>query len=204
VSKWLVIDASIAHDARPGKLKFINFFNTLEIVKKLGYCVVMTPFISEEWRHVGSEYALLWRSEMISMGRLGIIDAVTIKGTCICLNGAIHSETCMQEMLKDFPLIIAALNKDKIIISKDDAARKFFADASHHIIEMKIIMWVNPNRDEEKPIQWLEAGAENEAFRQLGHFFDDRKIKNTLLPEEILFETFLFETNPTSSGDIVD
>lgn len=189
--KWLVIDASIAHDAKPGKLECINFFNTLYLVKELGYYIVMTPFISDEWVHVASTYALLWRSEMASIGRLRIIEAVVIKETCLCLKGAIHNEKCMEEMLKDFPLIIAALIKDKIIISKDDAARRFFADASNHITEMKIITWVNPSHDDEKSIKWLEAGAENETFRQLGHYFDNRRIKSNQSPEGAILASLL-------------
>lgn len=113
MSKWLVIDASIAHDAKPTKSGYSDCFNILELIKKLEYYIVMTPFISDEWTYVGSHYALLWRSEMMSMGRLRIINAVTIKSTCVCLNGAIHSEKCLKEMLKDFPLVVAALKKIK-------------------------------------------------------------------------------------------
>ena len=192
--KWLVIDASVAHDAKSAKSGCINCFNILELTKKLGYYVVMTPFISKEWTYVGSQYALTWRGEMISKGRLRVINFVTIKKNCTCLNGAIHSEKCLREMLKDFPLIIAALKTDKTVISKDDAARRLFADASNHIIEMKIIAWVNPSHDEERSIHWLEAGAENETRRQLSHFFDNRKIRSITSPDEAVFEMFFAET----------
>jgi hypothetical protein len=201
MSKWLVIDASVAHDAQPKKSfpKFIKCYMFLELTKTLGFHVVMTPFIRKEWDHVASQYALIWRGEMISRGRLHVITDVTIKKTCLCLKGTAHNdERCMDEMLKDYPLIIAALKKDKVIISVDDTARRLFADASDLVIEMKIIVWVDPSRDEESPIRWLGAGAEDESHRLLGHFFDARRGNSSLPIDSTVFETFFAEACPNT------
>jgi hypothetical protein len=173
MQKWLVIDASVAHDASPTRSipRCMNCYEVLELVKTQGYFVVMTPFILEEWDHEQSLYALTWRGEMTSRRRLRVIDAVTIKDTCLCIRDAVPDKVCMKEMIKDFPLIMAALKKDRIVISLDKLARKYFARASEIIIEIKSIVWIDPDREEDKSVYWLKDGAKPEIERQLGHFF---------------------------------
>ena len=39
---------------------------------------------------------------------------------------------------------------------------------SGKIREIQIVVWVNPTRKEESPIDWLTSGAVAEANRQLG------------------------------------
>ena len=77
-------------------------------------------------------------------------------------------------MFKDLRLIEAALATDKTVISLDDkTARKFFGKAAVQVDELKDIVWVNPDKiEEEKPIEWLENGAEAERDRLLGNLCD--------------------------------
>jgi hypothetical protein len=52
-------------------------------------------------------------------------------------------------------------------------ARELFAVASGRVGELRSIVWVNPEKTEEKSIAWLENGAEAEKERLLG--FEEEK-----------------------------
>jgi hypothetical protein len=68
-------------------------------------------------------------------------------------------------MLKDVHLLEAALATDKRIISNDDRARNSFRP----IPDVRLVLWVNPSRPEEKAVEWLNSGAGIESYRRLGH-----------------------------------
>ncbi len=65
-------------------------------------------------------------------------------------------------------LIEAALAADRIVASNDDTVRHLFSSASQKVAALRQVMWVNPTTEEEKPIEWLEGGAPDEAERHLG------------------------------------
>jgi len=71
-------------------------------------------------------------------------------------------------------LIEAAIATDRIVISLDDnTARRFFGRVAVQVDELKEIVWVNPAKiEEEKPIEWLEKGAEAQSDRLLGNWCD--------------------------------
>ena len=72
-------------------------------------------------------------------------------------------------MLKDVLLIEAALQADKIVASLDETVRHCFHEVTSTIVVLKQIAWVNPCKDDEKAIEWLEHGAEREQERCLGY-----------------------------------
>jgi hypothetical protein len=71
-------------------------------------------------------------------------------------------------MLKDTHLIEAALQTDKIVISMDETVRQCFHEAAQTIGTMRQIVWVNPCKGDETPIEWLKGGAVLEKERKLG------------------------------------
>jgi hypothetical protein len=76
-----------------------------------------------------------------------------------------------KDILKDYFLLEAALASDKTVISLDDkTARKLFSQASQNIDEIKEIVWVNPDKNEEKAIEWLTNGAPAETERFLVNY----------------------------------
>jgi hypothetical protein len=80
------------------------------------------------------------------------------------------SEKQRGEMIKDILLLEAALETDRRVISLDDnTARKYFARAAKTIPKLREIVWVNPDKPKEKPIEWLREGAPAADFRMLGH-----------------------------------
>ena len=77
------------------------------------------------------------------------------------------SDNDLDAVRKDIHLIHAALAADRSIVSCDETARQLFGNASSTVPDLSPIVWVNPDREEEKPIQWLEDGAEAEPDRML-------------------------------------
>ena len=72
-------------------------------------------------------------------------------------------------MLKDIHLVEAALETDKTVISMDETARLCFHEVAQKIAVFKQIVWVNPSKDDELCIEWLQNGAEREKERLLGY-----------------------------------
>ena len=68
------------------------------------------------------------------------------------------------EMLKDVHLLEAALATDRRIVSNDDEARNSYKGLPH----VRLVLWINPSRQEETAVEWLNAGAKLERHRQLG------------------------------------
>ena len=55
-------------------------------------------------------------------------------------------------MLKDCLLIEAALATDKIVISLDEKVRRYFNQASVTVKNLKVILWINPEKSGDKAI----------------------------------------------------
>lgn len=80
----------------------------------------------------------------------------------------ILSEAICTIMLKDCHLLEASLAADSIIVSLDDKVRFHFTAAAESIGEIRGIVWVNLDKEDDEIIAWLEEGAEPEPHRQLG------------------------------------
>ena len=171
MERQLVIDASVARAAN-GVLNCQEF---LEVIRIKRYHIIMSPYIRDEWKYQQSRFAISWRSQMVSMGRMHIINIEINKDLRANIGYASPTHECKEAMLKDAPLIEAALEADETVISLDERVRKMFAYASKHICEIRIIVWVNPAQEIERPLQWLKEGALPEIQRRLEHLFDRRR-----------------------------
>ena len=177
VSKRLVIDASVARSAGGEEATYPTSVHCREFLKAvLDIChkVVMTPDIREEWNKHQSEFARKWRSQMVARRKFEFLDIPVNDDLWEKIDILAGSNKHRAEMFKDLRLIEAALATDKTVISLDDkTARKFFGKAAVQVDELKDIVWVNPDKiEEEKPIEWLENGAEAESDRILGNLCD--------------------------------
>jgi hypothetical protein len=186
-SKSLIIDASIARAAGREKpadiipkettvLTPINCREILDAVRKLGFRIMMTPEIEQEWnKHQGS-FATGWRAAMRTarkIDRRASCRREDLRSAILKIAGqkigtiTMTNEVC-RIMLKDCHLLEAALATDKIIIAVDEKARKPMKITAQVIEDIQLIVWVNPDKAEEEAIAWLEGGAEPEPHRQLG------------------------------------
>ncbi len=71
-------------------------------------------------------------------------------------------------MLKDLHLIEAALASDGLVASRDEQVRHLFAAATITVPQLREVVWVNPDKDEEEALAWLLGGARPEPSRKLG------------------------------------
>ena len=69
---------------------------------------------------------------------------------------------------KDWCLVSAALNSDRLITSLDEIVRGLLTVASNRVVELRSIVWVNPGIPAEESQVWLEAGAPSDEHRKLG------------------------------------
>jgi hypothetical protein len=183
IQKWLVIDASVggmtgsgivAEDTPQGKCR-----RCLRTVRANQYGVFFHPQTWEEWRRHRSEYAKEWLQQMYSRKAVTIKREDKIPESVLSLRiqqltgkkigMEILSEAVCTIMLKDCHLLEASLAADNIIVSLDDKVRFHFTAAAESIGEIRGIVWVNPNKEYEEVIAWLEAGAKLEKQRTLGN-----------------------------------
>ena len=161
-SRRLVVDASVAGEPSKGCRAF------LEAVLELCHYIVMTPKIADEWKRHARRFARKWRVRMEArkkVQRIGSTENATLRAK---IESKALRRKDREAMLKDVHLLEAAIATDRSIISLDEAARLLFADASKTISEIRNIVWVNPEKPDERPIVWLEEGANPDQERMLG------------------------------------
>jgi hypothetical protein len=177
VSKRLVIDASIAHSAGGEGATYptsVHCRDFLKAVLEICHQVVMTPDIREEWNRHQSNFARTWLRTMVAKRKFEFLDIPVNDELWDKIDQISDSNKHRAEMFKDLRLIEAAIATDRIVISLDDnTARRFFGRVAVQVDELKEIVWVNPAKiEEEKPIEWLEKGAEAQSDRLLGNWCD--------------------------------
>lgn len=158
----LVIDADVARSAGETKHPVSSACRQfLDAVTECRHRVVMTPEIQEEWRRHASRYTYRWLRRMFARR---LVDRCTV-----ATNDPLRQRVAgMLPSAGDLHLLEAAVATDKLVASQDERARAAFRIMSGKIREIQIVVWVNPTRKEESPIDWLTSGAVAEANRQLG------------------------------------
>lgn len=171
--KCLVIDTDIARAAGGGIIQREPskscrvFMDTLLADTK--HKVVLTRTIQEEWNKHQSLATLSWRATMIAQKRVCLIRAPVDHELRQKVEQCASSDNKRKAMLKDFHLVEAAYQADKIVISMDETVRQCFREVTHKIRPLAFIVWVNPCISEETPVDWLKNGAELERERLLGY-----------------------------------
>ena len=172
VSPRLVIDASVARaaggeDAKNEKSKSCRDF--LAKVMAISYRIVMTPELTAEWKKHESKFAKIWLSSMMATKKWSYYGKIPQQEELwqkIVM--AIDGEKDRKAMEKDFLLLTAALATDKTVVSLDEKVRKLFDKAAEQVGELTDIVWVNPTKETEQAIDWLEDGAKPDKERRLG------------------------------------
>jgi hypothetical protein len=167
--KILVIDTDILRSAGIGDNPDASLcFKCLQFTLSISHRVAVSTELLEEWEKHESHLAHEWRTDMKIRDKL-----LSAKIPIDNLQEIIYqldqfTSTQHEAMKKDLHLIRIALLADKIIISKDSAARKLFNQAAAHIDELRAITWVDLLKDK-TAIEWLKRGAPPEKKRRLGY-----------------------------------
>ena len=171
VSRRLVIDASVARSAGGEEATFPTSKHCRDFLKAvLAIChrIVMTPRGNQEWREHASKFTRTWRTAMVSRKKVDHTNPAVSHELRDRIERVIASEKDREAILKDFHLIEAALMTDRTVISLDEEARRLFVAASRNLGGLRNVMWVNPDKPQERPVPWLENGAKPEKRRLLG------------------------------------
>ena len=171
-SKRLVIDTDVLRSAgdekaiHPTAKRCRDF---LLAVLRICHRVVQTSAIGDEWRRHYSRFARKWLQQMYSRKKVtDALDGVPApKSLLPSIEKTVKSDADIAAVRKDIHLIHAALAADRSIVSCDETARQLFGSASTTVPDLSPLVWVNPDREKERPIQWLEDGAEAEPDRML-------------------------------------
>jgi hypothetical protein len=169
--RCLVIDTDIARsaggmEAQEGRSKSCRDF--LIAVLETQHKVVTTDAIRTEWHKHQSRFTRTWLVSMFARKKVCLIDAPIDEELRKKVEQAADDEQKRAAMLKDIHLIEAALQADQIVISMDETVRYCFRKTALTIGTIRRIVWVNPCKDEETPIEWLKTGAVLEKERRLG------------------------------------
>lgn len=170
-SKRLVIDASIAKAAGGEDATFPSSKHCRDFLKEvLRIChrVVWTEEIAREWNRHQSNYARRWRVAMRQKGKEVFLKEQTNALFRQRIREAALHEKDWQEMEKDCHLIEAALASDLAVVSVEENARKRFARVAAETTALRTIAWVNPTKEDEHCMDWLNRGANPKPERRFG------------------------------------
>lgn len=164
----LVIDADVVRSAgeseKPTSSACRKFLAT---VLNVGHHVVMTQAIREEWHRHMSKYSRKWQTRMWGRRRVVSIEGERDEQLHARIDRVVKRDQ-KAVVAKDIHLIEAAIATDQLVTSRDKRARRAFGDAADVVRELRQVVWVNPTKNKEKPIDWLQNGAPDEAWRRLG------------------------------------
>jgi hypothetical protein len=170
----IVVDASVVRSCGDSKAIHplpIQCRDFLLAMQKYEHSVVMTKDIKEEWDKHQSHFALTWLRQMIAKKQFKAIYLPEIdQEIWQPIEALAETDKQREDMTKDILLLEAALATDRRIVSLDEnTARKYFTKAAQEIVKLQPLVWINPSKEEEKPIEWLQKNAPAYPERMLGY-----------------------------------
>ncbi|MCX7046106.1 MAG: hypothetical protein NTX50_11550 [Candidatus Sumerlaeota bacterium] len=132
--------------------------------------IILTDELDDEWNRHQSRFTVSWRGSMARRRKINRDhdcpenDALRRQLSKLNLDG-----NELTPIMKDIHLLDAALHSNKRIASKDDAVRRILRRNIQRLHSIKSIIWVNPAKKNENPLQWLQQGAPDDDWRALGH-----------------------------------
>ena len=181
----LVVDPSVllaASDSTKEHPTSVCCRRALEVILAADYHFVLTDAIDHEIRGRPvqrgvrpSRYAMTWLATMQSkrrVYRMAACDDPPLRMAVKALGeaggflesrrmDAVQIQACLVAMDEDLLLVEAALATDERILSRDDKVRGWFCLACERIGQLRLILWLNPVKEHETAIEWLQSGAED-------------------------------------------
>lgn len=169
-SKRIIVDASVARSAGSGEQA--NRFSgpcreALNAIQR-HHRVVFSPECFQEWNRHEREFARRWRRRMVARKKVVFLGETLDEGFRESLAGSVELESEKRAVLKDAHLLEAALQADRIVISRDETVRTLFRQCCPAVQEIRSVLWANPENETEEVVPWLEGGARMETARRLG------------------------------------
>jgi hypothetical protein len=169
MSRRLVIDASVLSCASEKQHPISSACRVfLQEVLSICHKAVLTQDIDREWKDHYSHYSLLWAAAMRGKRKLALCEPTQSLELEEAMAAEALGDAQKDAVRKDALLVEAALEADMAIISLDEIARRLYQRLAKHIPRLRTLVWVNPVREDDEPIEWLKAGARLEQSRRLG------------------------------------
>jgi hypothetical protein len=169
----LVIDASVGHaagaaDATHPVAKSCRDF--LQAVLSICHGAVFGGQLHEEWKTHASGFAQSWQVAMERRRKLDWIDPPRDEQLREAIVESAASEKEKKAMEKDvFLLEVALATADRMVASRDDAARALFWALAVSYPPIRKVIWINPASADDDALAWLRSGAKPEHRWRLGH-----------------------------------
>jgi len=177
-SDAIVVDASIARAAGETEHRTSRACREfLEALRDGPLRLVMGDELLAEWRRHRSLFARRWLVAMYARKRVKRLPEISNEplrqGLEACAEQRANTETDANAwsaaMLKDCHLIEASIAADKApVAAHDEKVRVQFRACASAVIVLRDVVWVNPTKMAEQPLEWLAAGAPRDRARMLG------------------------------------
>jgi hypothetical protein len=170
----IVVDASVARSCGDSKAVHplpVQCRDFLIAMQEYKHGIVMTKEIREEWTKHQSRFALTWLRQMVAKKQFEAVSLPELdQEIWQPIEALAKTDKERAAMTKDILLLEAALATDRRIVSLDEnTARKYFTDAAKEIVKLQPLIWVNPSKEKENPIEWLQNDAPVDPERMLGY-----------------------------------
>lgn len=167
--RQLVIDTDVTGAAADTIGVALSCAEFLEAVRRNGHRFVLTDDLLEEWNRHRSAFSARWLLRMVAAKKFDLVSVNANESLRAALGRAAPDVKAAGAMLKDAPLIEAALATEQRVVSRDNECRRCLRAAASVVALLRNLCWVNPTADDEQPLDWLAAGAPAERHRCLGH-----------------------------------
>jgi predicted nucleic acid-binding protein len=169
-SKRIVVDASVARSAGSGEKE--NQFSgpsraTLKAIEG-HHQVVFSMECFHEWSRHERGFARRWRRRMVARKRVVFLGETVDDELREALAGTVELERDRRAIRKDAHLVEAALQTDRVVISRDEIVRSLFRQCCPKVSQIRNVLWANPENEAEQVAHWLKGGAKEESARRLG------------------------------------
>ena len=129
----------------------------------------MTPEIRAQWSRNQSRLTRRWVKRMFARRKVRYVEIIEDNALRERVLRTANNADGRQALFDDLLLVEAALATDRTVASLDESVRALFRRATDQVGELRTIVWVNPELEDEEPIPWLERGAPAEPERMLGY-----------------------------------
>jgi hypothetical protein len=168
-SKRIVVDASVARSAGSGEQANRFSESSREALNAIQdhHQAVFSLECFHEWNRHERDFARRWRRRMTARKRVVFLGETVDDGLRESLTGTLELERERRAIRKDAHLIEAALQTDRIVISRDEIVRGLFRQCCPVISQIRNVLWANPEIEAEQVVPWLKGGAKEEPARRL-------------------------------------
>jgi hypothetical protein len=145
-SRFLVVDASVAHSAGEAKHPMSSCCrDALLAILTICHRVVMTEAVQNEWNRHMSRFTRKWFRSMVAKKKVHRCEGVQLSHVDEACEGLSAAE--QDGLRKDLCLIEAACAGDGIVVTRDEAIQGIWRKCHTQLGVPKPIAWVNPVTD---------------------------------------------------------